>query len=100
MHINTEKARQITCEVFGITPEEFASSKRTARIAYARHALSHALTGHLGYTHEDAALVLGRTRSNVTHGIQTSRALFDVNKQYAELLKELMCRLEETINYN
>lgn len=98
MKLDTQTARLITCEVFGISIDELLSKKRTNRIAFARHALSHALVAHLGYTQLEASIIVGRGRDNVCRAIKASRALFQVNQQYASNLKELMFRFQEKLN--
>lgn len=95
MKLNTDTVRKLACDVFKITQDELMSKSRTSRIAFARHALSHALTLYCELTQEEAAKIIGRTRSNVQKATITSIQLALGNLEYNNKLAELMRLLDE-----
>ncbi len=87
--VTKEKALEIVCRVFQVTPIEIKSKRRLRYIVDAKTALCYILHRKQKMTSTDTASFMNMKHCNVLHHCQKAEAMIETDQEFAEKFKQL-----------
>jgi len=94
--ITSQKAEELVCKYFKITPEDLSSKSKKKELVYVRNIFAYLCRKHCNLSLKDISKKINRAHSTILHGLETLERDMSVN----EKVKQQVRFLEERLGVN